>query len=77
MHTLARCPKTCAHLEIPVFIHGLDGPIELLAQSLREEALDGDIELLGEDDGKTRVDVVLKHMLAKHRCHIEDEHSRS
>lgn len=47
-------------LELPVLVDGLDGPIELLAQRLREEPLNGDVELLGEDDGETRIDVVLK-----------------
>jgi hypothetical protein len=37
-------------LEFPVFLDGLDGPLELLAQSLGEEFLNGDIELLAEDD---------------------------
>lgn len=37
-------------LEFPVFLDGLDGPLELLAQGLGEEFLNGDIELLAEDD---------------------------
>jgi hypothetical protein len=48
-----RCPKTkCrpATLEIPVLVDGLDGPVELLAQSFGEEALDRNVEFLGEDD---------------------------
>jgi hypothetical protein len=46
-------------LELPVLVYRLDGPIELLAQRLGEELLDGNIKLLGEDDGETGVDVVL------------------
>lgn len=46
-------------LEFPVLIHGLDGPIEFLAQCLGEEALDGDIEFLREDDGEAGIDVIL------------------
>lgn len=37
-------------LKFPVFIHGLDGPVKFLAQSLGEEAFDWNIELLREDD---------------------------
>jgi hypothetical protein len=59
-----RSPKTqrclLVTLEIPVLVDGLDGPIELFAQRLGEEPLDRDVEFLGEDDGETRVDVVLK-----------------
>ena len=47
------------NLELPVLIHGFDGPFELLAQGLGEEALDGDVELLGEDDGEAGIDVIL------------------
>jgi hypothetical protein len=56
-------PKTkmlARTLELPVFVNRLDGPIELLAQRLGEELLNGDVELLGEDNGETRIDVVLK-----------------
>jgi hypothetical protein len=48
-----------AGLEVPIFINRLDGPLKLFTQSLREEPLDGDIELLAEDNGKTGVDIVL------------------
>ena len=47
-------------LELPILINTLDRPIELLPQRLGEEALDRDIELLGEDDRQTRVYVVLR-----------------
>jgi hypothetical protein len=52
--------RSLACLELPVLVDGLDGPVELLAQCLGEELLDRDVELLGEDHGETRVDVVLK-----------------
>jgi hypothetical protein len=38
-------------LELPVFIDRLDGPVELFPERLGEEALNRNIELLGEDDG--------------------------
>ncbi len=47
-------------LELPVLVHGLDGPVELLTEGLGEEALNWDVELLGEDDGQTRIDIVLE-----------------
>jgi len=46
-------------LEFPVLVDTLDSPVEFLTQSLGEEALDGDVELLHEDNSQTRVDVVL------------------
>ena len=52
--------RSIARLELPVLVDGLDGPVEFLAQCLGEEFLDRDVELLGEDHGETRVDVVLK-----------------
>ena len=55
-----------SRLELPILVDTLDRPVELLAQRLGEEALDGDVELLGEDDGQAWVDVVLmKKKLAK------------
>ena len=51
-------------LELPILINTLDRPIELLPQCLGKEALNRDIELLGEDDRQTRVDVVLIRKLA-------------
>jgi hypothetical protein len=51
--------RNSRRLELPVLINTLDRPIELLTQSLGEEAFDGDIELLCEHDGQARVDVVL------------------
>jgi hypothetical protein len=47
---LKRVLRGDAHLELPVFVDGLDSPVELLAQRLREEALDRHVELLGEDN---------------------------
>jgi len=58
-------PKTkmlARTLKLPVLVDGLDRPIELLAQRLGEEPLNRDIELLGEDDGEARIDVVLKQV---------------
>jgi hypothetical protein len=46
-------------LELPVLVHGFDGPVELLAECLGEEFLNGDVKFLGEDDGETGIDVVL------------------
>jgi hypothetical protein len=48
-----------SHLELPILFDTLDRPIELLTQRLGEEALNGDVELLREHDGQTRVDIVL------------------
>lgn len=48
--------------ELPVLVDGLDSPVELLTQSLGEEALDRYVELLGEDDSETWVDVVLRNV---------------
>jgi hypothetical protein len=53
------CLAQIRHLELPILVHTLDRPVELLAQRLGEEALDGDVEFLGEDDCQARVDVVL------------------
>lgn len=46
-------------LELPVLFDRLDGPLELFAQGLGEELLNGDVELLAEDDGKTGINIVL------------------
>jgi hypothetical protein len=46
-------------LELPVLVYRLDGPIELLAECLGEELLDGNVEFFGENDGETGIDVVL------------------
>ena len=46
-------------LELPILVDRLDGPVELLAQSLGEELFNGHVELLGEDHRETRIDVVL------------------
>ena len=51
-------------LELPVLVNTLDRPVKFLTQRLGEEALDRDVELLGEDDSQTWVDVVLVIMLA-------------
>jgi len=55
------------HLELPVLFDTLDRPVELLTQRLREEALNGNIELLREHDGQARIDIVLSYKLA---CHL-------
>lgn len=47
-------------LELPIFVDGLDRPIEFLPEGLGEQPLDGHAKLLREDDGQTRIDVVLK-----------------
>lgn len=54
-----KTPPCFCLLELPVLVDRLDRPVELLAQRLGEELLNGDVELLGEDHSKTRVDVVL------------------
>ncbi len=47
-------------LEFPVVVlNGLDGPVELLAKCLREELLNRHVELLGEDDSKAGVNIIL------------------
>lgn len=52
-------PCGMGRLELPVLVDTLDSPVKLLTQSLGEEALDRDVELLHEDNSQTRVDVVL------------------
>jgi len=46
-------------LEVPLVIHGLDSPLELLAKGLGEDFLKRYIELLAEDHTETRIDVIL------------------
>ena len=46
--------------ELPFGSCTLNGPLELLTQSLGEESLDWHVELLAEDDCKTWIDVVLQ-----------------
>jgi len=48
-------------LELPssIVTDGGDGPGKLLTESLREESLDGDVELVGEDNTESWIDVVL------------------
>jgi hypothetical protein len=48
-----------SRLEVPVLVDRLDGPVELLAESLGEESLDRNVKLLAEDDGEAGIDVVL------------------
>lgn len=45
--------------KLPILVNGLDCPFEFLPECLGEELLNGYVELLGEDDGESRVDVVL------------------
>lgn len=51
-------------LELPVInvLDRLNGPVELLAKCLRKELLNGHVELLGEDNSKTRVNIVLGYV---------------
>jgi hypothetical protein len=51
-------------LELPVLVNRLDSPIELFAKCLREETLNRHIELLGEDNSKARINVVLVEVSA-------------
>lgn len=46
-------------LKLPVLVNRLDSPVELFTECFREKALDGYVELLGEDHGEARIDVVL------------------
>ena len=48
-------------LELPcgVVSDRLDSPVELFAERLGEKLLDRDVELLGEDNGEARIDIVL------------------
>lgn len=56
-------------LEFPVMVvfHGLDGPVEFLAQSLREELLNRNVKLLCEDYGETGINIVLENTLVSKR----------
>src|SRR5690606_1564330 len=47
------------HLEIPVLVGRVDGPLELVAESLGEDLLNWDVKLLAEHDGQTRINIVL------------------
>lgn len=47
-------------LEFPGLVHGLDSPIEFLAECLREEFLDRDVELFRKDHCETGVNVILQ-----------------
>lgn len=58
---IARRRQCGGSLKFPVLFDGLDGPLEFLAQGFGEELLDGNIELLAEDDGKSGVDIVLSN----------------
>ena len=61
-------PVVAVNLELPVgVLDGLDGPVELLSQRLGEELLDRDVELAREDDGETRVNVVLQMLLVNRK----------
>ena len=46
-------------LEFPVLIRGLNSPLELLAESLGEDSLEWNIELLAEHHSQSGVDVIL------------------
>jgi hypothetical protein len=51
--------KIIDDLEVPILVNGLDGPVELLAERLGEETLDGHFELLAEDDREAGINVIL------------------
>jgi hypothetical protein len=57
-----QCTHAHRRLELPgiVIANGLDGPVELVPQSLGEELLDRNLELVREDDSETGVDIVLE-----------------
>lgn len=64
MHFFENRQRQPPFLELPVLVDRLDSPIELFAKCLREETLDGHIELLGEDYSKAGIDVVLMEVSA-------------
>jgi len=65
--------------EFPVIriLDGLDGPVEFLAKGFGEKLLDWNIKLLGEDNSKTRVDIVLKGVSKFRSSKTEKSVSRS
>lgn len=56
--------RACSELPCVVIADRLDGPVELVAERLGEELLDRDLELVGEDDGKAGIDVVLRNKVS-------------
>lgn len=54
----------CRSSELPVFVNRLDRPVKFLPERLREEPLNGYPELLGEDYGEARIDVVLQVLVS-------------
>ena len=56
----------------PVFLNTLESPFEFFTKSLREESLDGTVELLAEDDGKTWVDIILNIICQQERNGQQD-----
>ncbi len=50
--------------ELPILVNRLDCPIELLPQCFGKELLDRHVKLLREDNGESRVDVILYYALA-------------
>lgn len=55
----------------------LDGPSELVSESLREELFDRHVKLPGKDDCQTRVDIVLHNVLAEYQQEATSSYSQS
>ena len=55
-----RCNPLICFSEFPIFSDRFDCPIKLLSQCLGEELFNRHVKLLGEDHGKTRIDVILR-----------------
>jgi hypothetical protein len=58
-----------SNLELPILFHGLDSPVEFLAESLGEELFDGHIEFLREDYSEAWVDVILQYSVSHRPSH--------
>ena len=56
--------RACSEFPRVIIADRLDGPVELVAERLGEELLDRDLELVGEDDGKAGIDVVLRNKVS-------------
>jgi len=55
----ARWYRLNSDLEFPILIGRFDSPFELFSQCLGEELFNGHVELLGEDNRQTRINVIL------------------
>lgn len=51
-------------LKLPILLNGLDGPVELFTKSLGEELFNRNVELLRENHGETRINIILHSILA-------------